>query len=484
MKALLLRLFAAASLLIALSCKPAVAPLLSVTKSEPAPVLFVSSAAADATADGSQAHPFGSLGGALAKAPAGAVLRVGEGEFHEQLEILRPVSLIGQGAGKTRLLFDGRGAAIEVRAAMVSMSELSIAGGTSCISFHGGAGHQLSGVELRGAKQQAILGKSAHLLIRGGLIHDLDEHARGIDFDGGSLDAQGVSFRAAGRRAIALHAARGVLTDLHVRGPALAAVQGTAASEVRVVRGVFEFLSGAALYVAGGSQLRAFGVVARQVEYGAMGFRGSEVVVQGGSFTDYRIAGVALVTSHGSITGAEFARGGTEGAISITHADGALPVMIVDNRIRTPGPMGLHVTESAVTVRGNSITGARLDHEHEMGDALYAMDSQVVVENNVLRGNAGSGVTALRSKLLITGNAFIENQRAGVLLLDQSKGTASGNLFSRNLLSGVELGEGSKANLTRNRFIDNPRCDVDRGCGPGGGIASLDADVRQPTCPP
>ena len=483
MHAQVLRFLAASAVLGSLSCKPAVAPLLAV-KSEPAAVLFVGSAAPDGIADGSPAHPFATLSEALAKAPSGAILRLGEGEFHGQLDIRRPVSLVGQGAGKTRVVYDGSGAAVEVRAERVALSQLSIAGGTTCIAFHGGAGHQLNGVELSGASQQAILGRNAHLVVKGGVIHDLHERGRGIDFDGGSLEARGVVFRAAGRRAILLHASRGLLIDLQVRGPALAAVQATAGSEARVVRGVFESLSGAALYAGGGSQLRIEDAQVRQVEYGVMGFRGAEVVVQGGRFTEYRIAGVALVGSHGSITGAAFANGGTEAAISITHADGDLPVLVIDNRIHQPGPMGLHVTESAVTVRGNSITGARLDREHDMGVALYAMDAQLVVENNVLRGNAGSGVAALRSKLLITGNGFIENRRAGVLLLDHSKGTASGNLFTRNFQSGVELGEEAKADLTRNRFSDNARYDVDRGCGPGAGSVSLDAEVRQPACPP
>ena len=484
MEALVLRSFAAFALLAALSCKPAVAPLLPLfpMTSGPAVVIFVKSGAPPEVADGSEAHPFASLSAALAKAPAGAVLRVGEGEFRGQLEIRRPVSLVGQGAGKTRLVFDGSGAAVEVRAERVKLSQLSILGGTSCISFHGGSGQELTGVELSGATQQAILGKSAHLTIKGGLIHDLPEHARGIDFDGGSLDASGVSFRAAGRRAVTLHAARGLFTDLDVRGPSLAAVQAIAGSEVRVVRGTFESLTGAALYAAGGSQLVVEDAVARRVEYGAMAFRGSTLVVRGGQFTDYGIAGIALINAHGSITGASIARGGSEGAISITHADGDLPVLVIDNRIQKPGPMGLHVTESAVTARGNSITGARLDREHDMGDALYAIDSQLVVENNVLRGNAGSGVAAVRSKVLITGNGFIENGRAGVLMLDRSKGTASGNLFLRNVQAGVEFGEDGKADLARNRFVDNLRCDVDH--GPASASGNARAEVRQPTCSP
>ena len=52
-------------------------------------------------------------------------------------------------------------------------------------------------------------------------------------------------------------------------------------------------------------------------------------------------------------------------------------LMLADNRIRDPGTMGVHVTESSVTARGNAITGARLDREKDMGDAFYAIEAGV-----------------------------------------------------------------------------------------------------------
>src|ERR1700759_2670478 len=113
MDGLVLRSLAAAAVACALLCKPAPAPPAPV-KSEPPAELYVSLGAAGVSADGSAALPFASLRAAIAKAPAGAIVHVGEGEFREQLELRRPVSLVGQGAGKTRLVFDGAGTAVEV----------------------------------------------------------------------------------------------------------------------------------------------------------------------------------------------------------------------------------------------------------------------------------------------------------------------------------------------------------------------------------
>jgi hypothetical protein len=303
-----------------------------------------------------------------------------------------------------------------------------------------------------------------------------------VDVEGGAIELRSVVFRSAGRRAIVLHRADGLIQDVNVSGSALSAVQATAGASVRVIRGSFEGLGGAALY-AGGSSMSVEGAVVDAAEYGVIGFRGAQVVVRGGKFSRYGVAGVALVGSHGSISDAQFTRGGSEGAISVSFADGELPILLTGNRIQEPGPIGIHVTESAVTVRGNSITGARPDAQGDLGDAVYAMGSRVIATENVLRGNAGSGIAATRTSAFVFRNGFIENRRAGLLLLDRSRGMAGGNLFLRNAQSGVEVGEASRVELDRNRFSGNRRFDVDSGCGKGSGTTRLDAPVRERTCP-
>jgi hypothetical protein len=149
----------------------------------------------------------------------------------------------------------------------------------------------------------------------------------------------------------------------------------------------------------------------------------------------------------------------------------------------------VHITGSSVTARGNTITGARVDREKDMGDAFFAIESQLVLEQNVMRGNAGSGIATMRSSAQIDGNGFIGNGRAGLLLLDRSRGTATGNLFQRNALAAVEVGEQARARLVRNRFDGNPRLDIDTGCGKGSaGTADLKfgntfaAPVRRRAC--
>jgi hypothetical protein len=462
----------------------------------PPAVLFVRPpAAGDAPQgppDGSEARPFSSLRAALAAAPDGALLRIDEGVFVEQVSIVRSVVLLGRGSGRTRIVAPPATlATLEVRGAgHVEIHGLSIEGGAACAAFSGGA-HRLQKIVLRGCAQAGLVGRGAEIALLSSVIADVSggRDGRGIDLEGGALDARKVSLQSAGRRAVVLRRARGVLEDVTVQGSSLSALQATDASEARVVRGTYEGHSGAALY-AGGSRLAVEGARIRRGEYAVLGFRGSELTVIGGELTDYAVAGVAMVNSHGSIEGATIARGGTDAAVSITRADGKKPVLLVDNRISTPGPMGVHIMESTVTARGNSITGARLDAEKDMGDAFYAVDSRLVIEQNVMRGNAGSGVAAVRSQVQLSENGFIENGRAGLLLLDGSRGNATGNTFERNVKAGVELGEQSHARLGQNRFGGNVELDVDAGCGRelsgkaeiGVGNLALSGRLRQRSC--
>jgi hypothetical protein len=187
---------------------------------------------------------------AIDAAPAGALLRLAAGTFHGPLVISRPLTLVGQGAGRTVIEGGPADATVEVRTEQVELRGLSLSGGSTCLVIEGGAGHRLAEVELRGASAAGLVARGARVVFEGGAILEIGggRSGRGIDLDGGSIEAKGIVFRAAGRRAVVLKAARGLFEDLDVRGPALSALQLTSRSEARVVRGRFQGLDGAALY--------------------------------------------------------------------------------------------------------------------------------------------------------------------------------------------------------------------------------------------
>ena len=426
--------------------------------------------APEAPSDGSDARPFTSLRAALSLAPPGALLRVEEGIWREKLTITRAIVLMGRGAGRTRIIPpEGTRIAVDVEAAdHVQLYGLSIEGAAVGALFVGGAGHRLENVDLHDLSESALQGRGAEISMSASVVREVagGTSGHGIDIKGGALEVRRVSFKDAGRRAIVITGALGRLEDLEVRGSAMAAVQALDKADVHVLRGEFDGQGGAALY-AGAARLSVEDVHVRHNEYGIIAARGSELSAIGNEITDYRVAGVALVQAHGTVQRTLIARGGTEAAISIVMADGKTPILLVDNRIQNPGPMGVHVTGSSVTARGNTISGARPDREKEMGDAFFVLESKLVLEENVMRANSGSGIASIRSTVRLDGNGFIGNGRAGLLLLDRSKGTATGNLFQRNAFAAVEVGEQARATLVRNRFEGNPRLDIDTGCGKG-----------------
>jgi hypothetical protein len=493
------RLIAAAGLFaLCAACDKAGARTLTERQISPADV-FVRAGAPDGQAqapapavapDGSEARPFTSIAAALAAAPPGAALRLGEGVFRERVVIRRPVVLLGRGTGRTRIVApDPRGATLQVLGTdHVEVYGVSVESGEVCVEIAGGAGHHLQNTELRDCTEAGLVARGADIALFSSAVREVGSgrSGRGIDLDGGSLSARRLTLQAAGRRAIVLRGARGVLTDLDARGSSLSAVQAIDGAEVRVVRGNFEGLGGPALY-AGRARLSVIGARIHDDEYAVLANRSAEVIVEGGELTDYRVAGVAMLNSTGSLRGVTIARGGADAAVAITRS--LRPVLLVDNRISSPGPMGVHLTEASVTLRGNSISGARVDAEHDLGDGIYALDSQVVLDRNVLRGNAGSGIEALRSNVRLSGNGFIGNGRAGLLFLDQSRGSAIGNLFARNSGAAVELGEQARAALVQNQFRDSGALDIDAGCGKGlrgsadlGPENTFEAPLRERRC--
>jgi nitrous oxidase accessory protein NosD len=255
-----------------------------------------------------------------------------------------------------------------------------------------------------------------------------------------------------------------------VTDSSLAAVQVLDGAEVTIEGGRFERIGGSALY-AGAAKLVVKRAWVSKAEYGALGFRGAELELRDSEFSDTRVASVGLVRAHGLIDHCVLARGGSDAAVAITNASGT--VRLLANRIVQPGPLGVHVTQATVIATDNSITGASLDREGDMGDGIYALDADLSLERNDLRANAGSGITTTRSRVRLMRNRFTSNGRAGLVLLDRSSASANHNRFEGNRGPGVQVGELSAATLLGNRFSGNDAYDVDPICGGGGSV-----DVR------
>jgi nitrous oxidase accessory protein NosD len=439
-------------------------------------VVFVARSGPDVRArgDGSAARPYSTIAEALRAAPSGSLIRVAEGEYTEELVIDRAVVLAGAGPGKTRVVAPSgqRGPVVRIQGgARVELRDVTIEQAAGGVSVVAGA-LRLESVALRELAEFAIAARDAEVSLVDAEVAGVGAGVRGvaIRIDGGSLEMRRSVLRRSGRRAIEVRRGRALLDGIEVSDSALAAVQALDGAEVAIDGGRFERIGGSALY-AGAAKLVVRRASVSHAEYGAVGFRGAELELRDSEFSDTRVASVGLVRARGVLDHCVLVRGGSDAAVAITEAPGT--VRLVANRIAQPGPLGVHVTHASVVATDNSIAGASLDREGDMGDGIYAIDADLSLERNELRGNAGSGVTTARSRVRLLRNRVSSNGRAGLLLLDRSSASANHNRFEGNHGPGVQIAERSAATLLGNRFSGNHAYDVDPVCGGGGSV-----DVR------
>jgi hypothetical protein len=437
-------------------------------------VLFVSARPGEPSdggaADGSAARPFATVGQAVRAAPSGALIRIGEGTFPQTLVIDKSVALVGVGPGKTRLVGAGeKSTAIQVNGDVrVEVRDLAVEHAATGLEATRGA-VRLQNVSLRELSESALDGHDAELAFEDGEILDVGDGMTGVAvrIDGGSLDMRRSVMRAAGRRAIEVRRARALLDSMDVSYSALAALQAIDGADVAIEGGRFAWFGGSVLY-AGGATLKVHRAAVSHGEYALVGFRGAHIELRDSELADTKIANVGLVRASGLLDHCVLARSGTDGAVAVTESTGT--VRLLGNRIVAPGSLGVHVTHATVVMKENSIVGVHLDRERDLGDAVYAIDADLSLEGNEMRDNAGSAVTATRSRVQLLKNRFIRNGRAGLVLLDRSSASANENVFDRNLGPGVLIAERSAATLLANRFSGNVGYHVDAVCDGGGSV--------------
>ncbi len=415
--------------------------------------------------DGSEAFPFRTLKGALLSAPPGSEVRIAEGTYRERLAVLRSVSLVGAGANRTRIVSPGEGGVVVslLSANDVSLRGLSVEGGAVGVEVSGGTGLQFADVSIRGASTTGLLARSAGVRFSAGEVLEIGSGVAGvgIQMDGGSLELHGSVFRRAGRRALLIDRARCLIDDIDVEGSGLSAVQAVAGAEVEIRGGRFALQGGAALF-ASAAHLKVRGSRIEDNESGVVGYRGAVLDIESAQIVRHRIAAVALVSSSGSIRRSFLSQAGTDAAISVSESR---DVLLEGNQITDPGYLGVHLVRSQASLEGNDISGARLDRQGDFGDAIFALEADLVLHGNVLHGNAGNGAALSLSKAQVSGNDFLDSGRAGLLLFDRAQATLRDNLFERNQGPGLAVVERSYAALRGNRFGRQPGFEALHRCG-------------------
>jgi hypothetical protein len=397
-------------------------------------------------------------------------LRLEPGTYQGPFVVPRPVVLAGAGSEKTRLtvppgaqapVIASDGNALELRELAVEGSAIGIAVARTSL--------RLSNVFVRGQSEIALSAVGADVDVEGGGVSSVvsGHSGKGLVLQGGTLGVRGTVFREAGRRAIELHGTKARLIGLDASGSGVSVLQALEGSEATIEGGIFQRTGGPALY-ASGSRLVVRGVRVFRAEYGVLVYRKGHLELRDAQISDTVAAGVALVLSDGEVSGTTILRGGTDAAVAVTGSTEV--VRLENNRIGEPGSMGLHATNATIVASDNVFSGAVLDAQGDLGDAIYAVDSNLTLLRNRFEGNAGSGTTLVRSQAHLVGNRFTANGRAGLVLLDRSTAKAQANEFTANRGPGVSVAERSHALVSRNKFADSGTAEVEAPCGGGGEI--------------
>src|SRR5437764_1547766 len=434
-------------------------------------VVFVSASLAESPdADGSARRPFAGLQQALSRAPSGALLRLEPGTYQGPFVVPRPVVLSGAGANQTRLTapIDAGEPVIASDGNVLELREVAIEGSTVGIAV-ARTSLRLTSVQVRGQSQIALTAVGSDVEVQGGVVSSIaaGTAGKGIVLQGGMLGVRGTVCQTAGRRAIELHGAKASLAGLDATGSSVSGLQALEDSEAMVDGGSFQGIGGPALY-ASGSRLVVQGARISRAEYGVLAYRKARLELRDAYISDTAVAGVALVLSDGTISGTTISRGGTEGGVAVTGTPDV--VRLEKNRIGEPGSIGLHATNATIVATDNVFSGAVLDSQGDLGDAIYAVESNLTLLRNGFEGNAGSGATLVRSRAHLVGNRFTSNGHAGLVLLDRSTAKAQANEFTANRGPGVTVAERSHALVSRNRFADSGTAEVEAPCGGGGEI--------------
>jgi hypothetical protein len=382
----------------------------------------------------------------------------------------RPVVLAGAGSEKTRLTapHDGSAPVIASDGSALELRDLAVEGSAMGIAVTR-TSLRLSNVLVRGQSQVGLSAVGADVDVEGGAVSSVakGESGKGIVLEGGTLRVRGTVFREAGRRAIELHGTKATLVGLDAAGSAVSILQALDGSEVTVEGGNFHGTGGPALY-GSASLLVAHGVRVSRAEYGVLVYRKGRLELRGAHISDTTVAGAALVLSDGEVSGTTILRSGTDAGVAVTNSPDV--VRLENNRIGDPGSMGLHATNATIVASDNVFSGAVVDAQGELGDGIFAVDSNLTLLRNGFERNAGSGTTLVRSQAHLVGNRFASNGRAGLVLLDRSTAKAQANEFTANRGPAVSVAERSHALVSRNRFADSGTAEVEVACGGGGEI--------------
>ena len=399
-----------------------------------APVLYVDASAGGTTPDGSKARPFLTIGAALAKAQQGAIVRVAEGVYKENLTIARSVHIQGRCADKVKLEAAPAKPAVTITSGPNTIAGITISGGSNGLDASAG--------------QTAVL------------------HARIVSSAGDGIVSSGSCEVTLQRAVVSNHKGTGVRSmDTSQFGINLGIIETN--GKVGVIHdSVVELkLTGTSVSSNGqeGLLLRRKG--ARATIEGCLFSGNGTMAVMADQGTSLVMRGSWVVQNRaGGISGRELVQGiietngmavnGGPGVVASAGPSGSVAVR--RNLIESSSGYGVLTLGGTVRIEGNTIKGTGVGLLSEAQSAGIGMRGKgsCTVNNNWVQGGKGYGLSSIGELFgIIETNGLIGNDRGGMLLRTPRGSRLKHNLVKENRGVGVLVARSANVSMEADLII-------------------------------
>jgi len=306
----------------------------------------------------------------------------------------------------------------------------------------------------------------------------------GVVVQGGGLALANAEIRQVADRGLVFDGAEGTVTALNASGSGRGLIMTLGGSQVHVQQSTLED-SGVLLYVSAaelvvdGSELR------RGTTAGLLGGQGAVVRIVDSTFEDCPQGHISLLGegSAGTIERCTFRNAAQATCLSFSNTAGELRVL--DNTIQACAGGGVDALRVAdLQVRGNAISDIRFDVLFgTVANGISFIDSMGSAADNDIFDSLGTGVSTLRSVILIESNRIGPVDSSGISVVDPSPEptVVSQNTITAATGTGVVV-LATLAEVRSNRIEDTVR---DASSGLGDGVAfgmGGDVVVADNTC--
>ncbi len=461
------------------------------------------------TVDG--AGGYAHLADAITEAEEGSTISLCEGTFAEPTEVSKGVSIVGAGPG-TILEGDGTSAALDIVAANVTVSGLTVQGSYTGLSVSG-ADASLTDIAFEATGGWGVTAEGATGLTIDGCT--FNETAGGVDVIGGSVTISGSTFTLPTGFAIEIEGAAtavidgnqvdGVIADKNnykdgygvyvIDGSSATlsgnTIAGAASVSVKVKDGTVDASgeswteSAFGLYVDGGSATVAGSTLEDQSVLGifALGdtfsVTDTTITTTSGASCDLPYAdwgpaggdyscGALLLAADGTADIADVSVSGFNnfGVFVLPYTGSETTLTMSNVTVDDIGRIGMYLSGVNGTADGISVTNLRepelaqpctpdgYTYYIDYSASVVVAGGEVAVTNATFADNAGWGISAATARVSVADSTFTNNTCSGILNV-QSALEVSGSTFTGAVTTGLIWDSYGATSITTSAFSGN-----------------------------